>query len=138
MGSSIQILKKEHERIISTLKACSSAGRDPSNSQKQLIILHDMLMEHLDREDTMVYSRLREAASGNKRVLALIDSFDDDLLELTVAAKQFFSISATDSKRRMDHIRDYGTFFIMLKEQLEREESVLFPEYEKVVGDLRG
>ena len=133
MGSSIHALKKEHEKIIDTLKACRESGKDPLDSQQQLKILHALLVEHLDREDHMVYSRLREEALGNKRVLAMLDRFDDDLLELTIAAKEFFAVSSSDKKRRMDHIRDYGTFFIMLKDQLEREESVLFPEYERLV-----
>ncbi|KKL60555.1 hypothetical protein LCGC14_2204160 [marine sediment metagenome] len=132
MGSSIQALKKEHEKIIDTLKACRESGKDPLDSQQQLKILHALLVEHLDREDHMVYSRLREAALGNERVTTILDRFDDDLLELTIAAKEFFAVSSTDTKRRMDHIRDYGTFFIMLKEQLEREESILFPEYERL------
>ncbi len=133
MGSSIPALKKEHEKILDTLKACSSSGKDPSDCQQQLIILHALLVEHLDREDHMVYSRLREAALDDKRVLTMLDGFDDDLLELTIAAKEFFAVSSTGKKRRMDHIRDYGTFFIMLKDQLEREEAVLFPEYERLV-----
>ena len=34
----------------------------------------------------------------------------------------------------MDFIQDFGTFFIMLKERMVKEENVLFPEHERLAA----
>ncbi len=132
MSTSIEKLRQEHQTILGTLKACREYGCNSIECQGQLEAFHTLLIEHLDMEDRTVYSWLRDEASGNKRVLAILDRFDDDLLELTFAAKEFFAASSREKRSRIEHIKDYGVFFILLKDHLDREETVLFPEYERL------
>ena len=66
----------------------------------------------------------------------MLDEFDEDLLEITVAAKEFFS-RCREGARKVDFTRDFGTFFILLRDRLEKEEKVLFPEYERISDQSR-
>ena len=130
MDSGYQALWKDHEKILAMLKASrDSASRVPFSLEK-CKSLHAMLLDHFDREDHIVYSALRDASLDDLNVNELLDEFDNDLLEITVAAKEFFSKCVPDNSQRMDHIRDYGTFYILLRDRFSREESVLFKVYE--------
>ncbi len=130
MDSGYQALWKDHEKILAMLKASrDSASRSPF-SLDQCKALHAILLDHFDREDHIVYNALRDVALDDLNVHELLDEFDNDLLEITVAAKEFFSKCAPDNSQRMDHTRDYGTFYILLRDRFRREEGVLFKEYE--------
>ncbi len=141
MDSGYQALWKDHEKILATLKASrdsfsqspgSIQPSDPSGHIEQCNTLHAMMLDHFDRENQIVYFGLKDAALTDHKVHELLDEFDDDLLEITVAAKEFFSKCVPDNSQRMDHVRDYGIFYILLRDRFRHEESVLFKEYERL------
>ncbi|MCK4911092.1 MAG: hypothetical protein KAR83_05600 [Thermodesulfovibrionales bacterium] len=130
MDSAYQALREDHERILSILKASRDSGfEDPIEKCRAL---HIMLLDHFDREDHVVYSALRDASLDDHRIRELLDQFDDDLLEITVAAKEFFLTCVPDESQKLDHLRDYGTFYILLRDRFSREETILFREYERI------
>ena len=141
MDSGYQALWKDHEDILAMLKASGdSFSRSTGSVQspdspdyiEQCKALYAQLLDHFDREDHIVYFALREAVLTDHKVHEMLDEFDDDLLEITLAAKEFFSKCVPDKNQRMDHVRDYGIFYILLRDRFMREESDLFREYESI------
>lgn len=140
MDSGYKTLLKDHKEILAILRASRDSGSlSPDSPDAQDAIdkcraLHALLLDHFDREDNIIYNSLRDAALDDSNIHELLDQFDDDLLELTVAAKEFFAKCVPDNTQRMDHVRDYGTFYILLRDRFKREENILFKEYERLSG----
>ncbi len=130
MDSGYQALRKDHEKILAVLRASREPGAE--NSFEKCRILQALLLDHFDREDHIVYSALRDASGEDRRITGLLDQFDDDLLEITVAAKEFFAKCVPDKSQKIDHVRDYGIFYILLRDRFRREENILFRQYERI------
>jgi hypothetical protein len=132
MGSAIKKLKSDHDMILSILKACRDSDVNSAEAIKRCRDLHTLLLDHLKEEDSIVYAALRDAASKNKHLTVLLEEYDDDLLEITIAAKEFFSSIGVENLKKIDYIREYGTFFMLLKERMDKEETDIYPEYERL------
>jgi hemerythrin-like domain-containing protein len=131
MTTHTEKLKQEHRELLAVLK---NAKEQCVSTQEGFDILknaEDMLLRHLASEDNEVYPALRRAAETDEHIRKTLSFFDKDLAEVSEVANDFFSRydkGCTD----IDFIQDFGTFFVMFKERMAREENVLFPEYDRL------
>ena len=131
MDAVLERYKKEHARILSVLKGCRDAPAESKQCKQQSMEIYNLFLEHLDSETVEVYDVLRKAAVKDIRVRAILESSDRNLEEIKEAASRFFENSKT-SVRRMEFIKHYATFYILMKDRIRDEEALLFPEVQRV------
>jgi hemerythrin-like domain-containing protein len=124
-------LKEEHREILDILK---NAKEQCVSTQQGFDILkgaRELLVKHMSNEDGEMYPTLRKAAETDEHIRKTLSFFEKDLTEVSEVANDFFTRydkGCTD----IDFIQDFGTFFVMFKERVAREENILFPEYERL------
>jgi len=123
--------REEHALILNLLKDCRDKPVDSIVCKKQSRDIHELLTDHVKRESSVVYDALNEAAVHDPRLKDILEHSEQNLHETMDAADKFFE-DCSSSARRMEFIKHYGVFYILLKDRIRHEEAVLFPEFERV------
>lgn len=90
-------------------------------------------MAHLAREDRELYPRLREAAAADRRLGVLLTVLAADLSEVSALAESFFG-AIDGSSSTVQVAGEYGRLLAALGMRIRREETTLYPEFERVAG----
>lgn len=96
----------------------------------KLMQARDLMLKHHEFEDRTFYPALENAALHNHKLKAMLQEFDEERKLVTALAHEFFehySIKHSDEKL----LQDFGTFFILLTNRMNREERLLFTKYER-------
>lgn len=130
MGYVIEDLRGEHRIIIGSMIRARELSLNSREGHEALKKFWDDLVEHLKKEDDVIYGRLREAASGDPKLMEVLNGFEQDAAQVTREAGVFLKkVEVEDNPLAL--AREFGVFVSLLRDRLMREEDMIFPEYEK-------
>ncbi|MBG3878645.1 hemerythrin domain-containing protein [Desulfovibrio oxamicus] len=132
----IRDLKDDHQRLLDTLEEARRLGLGTAEGRHCLFTCKELLTRHLRKEDTMLYPALRQAA-GKGDLGNVADAFASEMQSISGSLLEFFArydagAGAADAGAGgLDFARELGRIIIALKMRIQREESRLYPAYEK-------
>ncbi len=130
MSKLVQELKQDHEKLAQVLSAALSKG--PTKEGLQLLTTSKAaLLAHLKKEDTFLYPELKKAALNDKNLKMTLDSFASDMEKVSKAAIDFFN-KWEKGGDGIEFAKDVGTLISVLRSRIHREESNLYPEFDRV------
>jgi hemerythrin superfamily protein len=130
MDDLIRELSKEHAGINATLDRIAAVGAGSREGREMLRAMKAGLLDHLAREDEELYPVMHRAAEeddGFRRTLAV---FASGMPDVTKSARRFFD-RCERGGRDLDLPLEFGRLFLMLKNRMQREESLIFPAFER-------
>lgn len=130
MSKLVEELKSEHAFIVSKLEVAKSKG--VKEGADALISAKKALLAHLGKEDQKLYPALREAASKDSNLKALLDTFATDMDVVSTNALAFFDKCEKGRTTGVEFAKDFGNLMARLRIRISSEEGVLYSEYEKL------
>lgn len=139
----IRDLKDDHQRLLDTLEDARRLGLGTAEGRRCLFTCKELLTRHLRKEDTMLYPALRQSGarvaggqSGQVDLGHVADDFAAEMQSISGGLLDFFARYDADAGRGggaggLDFARELGRIIIALKLRIQREESRLYPAYEK-------
>ena len=131
MPNFIDELLIEHSMITSVFKKVAELGAATAEGQKALMDAKEGLLLHLKREDEELYPVLIKESECNDRLKSTLDIFAKDMAGVSEAALEFFAKYPSGGSG-IDFYRDYGHLVSILTSRVEKEEALLFAEYDKI------
>ncbi len=131
MEAIISQLRKEHEVLLQTLKGIKDLGIGTPEGKTALFQAKQALLAHLQLEDTKFYPALRKAAETDEVLQGTLARFAEEMEEIGRFVMDFFT-RYEQASAGMDFARDFGKMCSLLQGRIFREESVLFPAFEKI------
>ena len=131
MSALIEEFKKEHSKIIDTLKEIKELGVLSEEGQAKLKSAKESLLEHLKKEDERLYPVLRNEAEHNKKLKEILDVFTVDMENVSRVVMEFFdkySEEVVDSAVT----GAFEELFAAFRNRIRNEEDILYDEYEKI------
>jgi hemerythrin superfamily protein len=96
MSALIDEFKKDHSKIIDTLKEIKELGVLSEEGQAKLISVKESLLEHLKKEDELLYPVLKKEAEHNEKLKELLDVFEKDMENVSRVVMDFFDKYSED------------------------------------------
>jgi len=141
----IRDLKDDHQRLLDTLEEARRLGLGTAEGRRCLFTCKELLTRHLRKEDTMLYPALRQSGArgaagqagqnGQVDLGHVADDFATEMQSISGGLLDFFARYDADAGRGdaggLDFARELGRIIIALKLRIQREESRLYPAYEK-------
>ena len=131
MSRIIEELKKEHEDFSALLKDIKKSGVISKEGQENLLKMKEVLIPHIQKEDTNIYPVLRNAAKSNKKIQEILDLFAKDMAGITKEVDVFFN-KYTGSETDIGFAKDFGHIAGLYRDRMIKEENILFREFEKL------
>jgi iron-sulfur cluster repair protein YtfE (RIC family) len=132
VSSTIQGFQREHVQIAVALEQVRQLGIGSARGRESLFAARRLLLDHLERENRILYPALRRHAERDRALRRLLDDFASEMEQVAAQAAAFFEAYSADSAG-LDFARDFGRLVADLGRRVHREETLLYPEY-----DLRG
>lgn len=127
----IDQLIKEHSEIFADLTEANNLGIITKEGQSKLFSAKADLLVHLKNEDEHLYPVLRKEAENNENLENVLNSFSSEMEDISKSVMKFidrYSNGVLDSK----YVESFDAIFATLSARMKKEESVIFPEYEKI------
>jgi len=133
MSALIDKLKSEHVTIATVLQEVRDAGITTTEGQNKLKAAKAGLLGHLGEEDKDLYPVLHKAAESNANLKGILDTFAKDMDEITKNVIAFFDkYENVNDDVAGEFITDFAAVFGALGARIQKEESILYPEYDKL------
>jgi len=131
MSALIDEFKKDHSEIIDTLKEIKELGVLSEEGQAKLISAKESLLEHLRKEDELLYPVLRKEAEQNEKLKELLDVFAKDMENVSRVVMDFFDKYSEDviDSAVTD---EFEHLFAAFRNRIRHEEDILYEEHEKI------
>ena len=131
MSALIDEFKKDHSEIIDTLKEIKELGVLSEEGQAKLISAKESLLEHLRKEDELLYPVLRKEAEHNEKLKELLDVFAKDMENVSRVVMDFFDKYSEDviDSAVTD---EFEQLFAAFRNRIRHEEDILYEEHEKI------
>ncbi len=131
MSALIDEFKKDHSEIIDTLKEIKELGVLSEEGQAKLISAKESLLEHLKKEDELLYPVLRKEAEHNEKLKELLDVFAKDMENVSRVVMDFFDKYSEDviDSTVTD---EFEHLFAAFRNRIRHEEDILYEEHEKI------
>jgi len=129
-------LKQEHSKILVHLREVKKQGIHTMEGRNALMAAKDLLCQHLKNEDKKLYPGLKKLAKNNKKTKAMIAEFIEEMKEASKFCQAFFEKYAI-SGGGIEFFQDFEKLYNLLKNRIQKEESVLYPEYKKLQLNLK-
>ncbi len=131
MSALIDEFKKDHSEIIDTLKEIKELGVLSEEGQAKLISAKESLLEHLRKEDELLYPVLKKEAEHNERLKELLDVFAKDMENVSRVVMDFFDKYSEDviDSAVTD---EFEHLFAAFRNRIRHEEDLLYEEHEKI------
>ena len=131
MSALIDEFKKDHSEIIDTLKEIKELGVLSEEGQAKLISAKESLLEHLRKEDELLYPVLRKEAEHNEKLKELLDVFAKDMENVSRVVMDFFDKYSEDV---IDSAvtNEFEQLFAAFRNRIRHEEDILYEEHEKI------
>ncbi len=131
MSALINEFKKDHTKILDTLKEIKELGVLSEEGQAKLISAKESLLEHLKKEDELLYPVLRKEAEHNEKLKELLDVFAKDMENVSRVVMDFFDKYSEDviDSAVTD---EFEHLFAAFRNRIRHEEDILYEEYEKL------
>lgn len=144
MTTLVADLKSDHVQLKRTLKQVSDFSKPVVERLSHLAQIKKALLTHLEKEDRELYPMLKRAAERDLSVRRMVGLFVKDMEELAPQALSFFAKYENVevvSKRMQTEVqftvefgRDLEQLIILLGLRIGREESTLYPEFERTAA----
>ncbi len=131
MSALIEEFKKEHSKILETLNEVKKLGIHSEEGKSKLISAKEHLLEHLKKENELLYPVLIKEAKHNSDLKTELDIFAIDPEYLTRVVHEFFddySVGDTDK----DFQINFESLFASRNARIRNEEESLYHEYEEI------
>ena len=131
MSALINEFKKDHTKILDTLKEIKELGVLSEEGQAKLISAKESLLEHLKKEDERLYPFLIKEAEHNVKLKEILDVFAMDMENVSRVAMDFFDKYSEDviDSAVTD---EFEQLFAAFRNRIRHEEDILYEEYEKL------
>ena len=131
MSALIDEFKKDHSEIIDTLKEIKELGVLSEEGQAKLISAKESLLEHLRKEDELLYPVLKKEAEHNEKLKELLDVFAKDMENVSRVVMDFFDKYSEDviDSAITD---EFEHLFAAFRNRIRHEEDILYEEHEKI------
>lgn len=143
MSTLVEQLKADHVQLKQILKKTSDFTKPVADRLNYLGQIKKGLLDHLAKEDRELYPVLRKAAENNQDVRRVLELFAKDLEEVASQALAFFAkyedvakVSEriqTEVQFAVEFGQDLERLMILLALRIGREETTLYPQFDKVV-----
>lgn len=127
----IDELKSDHAAMLDILYRIKETGVTTEKGQEELRLAKRMLLDHLKKEDLRFYPQLRRAAVHDEQIKRMLEDFAHDMDRITRNAISFFDTYANGGSG-IQFASDFGELYATLHRRQEKEETMLYREYEKV------
>lgn len=134
MSKLVDELKKEHEVIVNVLSKVNRLGISTKEGQSELINAKKGLLEHLKKEDDLLYPVLHKEAENDESLQRTLKFFATEMEKITVFVLDFFS-KYEKGGSGLEFSKDYGRLFSSLQSRINKEESMLYKAYNKIKGE---
>ncbi len=131
MSALVVDLKKDHAAIVEVMNRVKDLGIGSKDGQATLLAAKEGLLAHLKKEDTQLYPALRKAAVRDEKLKRSLDVFAADLQEISRFALDFFQ-KYSSGGGGLEFAKDYGRMVAALRQRIQKEESLLYAEYDKL------
>lgn len=131
MSALINEFKKDHTKILDTLKEIKELGVLSEEGQAKLISAKESLLEHLRKEDELLYPVLKKEAEHNEKLKELLDVFAKDMENVSRVVMDFFDKYSEDviDSAVTD---EFEHLFAAFRNRIRHEEDILYEEHEKI------
>jgi len=128
----IQELQQEHGQLLSQLQQVRNVGVETAEGVTLLGQVKTALLQHLSKEDELLYPVFREKAQGEAVLEGLLLMMADEMSEITEFVLGFF-----DQLENKPGSPEIAGLFLQVGSQLLKrirlEEVTLYPEYERLI-----
>ncbi len=124
---------QDHVEMISILQKVKELRIGTVEAKQELFQVKDMLLNHLSKEDEQLYPVLKKAAKSDNSLAKKLNTFAKDLEEISGFVINFFEKS--DDRASMEFARGFGKLFVTLNKRIQREEIILYPQYNKYIEE---
>ncbi|MCK5707320.1 MAG: hemerythrin domain-containing protein [Candidatus Aureabacteria bacterium] len=131
MSALIEELKKEHSEIITLLDKVKELGFYSNEGRKILLSTKDLIILHLKKENEKLYPILRKAAWNDERLKKILNIIARDMENVKNSVLQFYE-KYSDASSAFEYAKDYGELLWMIGNRVQREEDILFKEYDNL------
>lgn len=131
MSQLINEFIEDHKKILKALSNCKELKILTPEAQNELQLAKECLLKHLQKEDDLLYPRLVSYARNNSNLQTLLDVFASEMTEITNFAMDFFNLDLNTTERIV-YIKKFGRLFALLKNRVQKEETLLYKELEKL------
>jgi iron-sulfur cluster repair protein YtfE (RIC family) len=131
MSVLIEELKKDHSKIVATLKEVRELGLLSREGQTKLMSAKASLLAHLKKEDEQLYPALRKEAEHNNRLKGTLDLFAMDMENVSRVVQELFG-KYSEGVVDEEFTKEFESFFTALNKRIRNEEDALYEEYEKM------
>ncbi|MGC9169023.1 MAG: hemerythrin domain-containing protein, partial [Desulfurella sp.] len=125
----IDDLLKEHKKLFSLLDELHNI--DKESAKEKLFESKNLFLVHLYKEDKFIYSKFDEAKSKGVNVEENVLKFKEEMEEISKDVVNFFDTYKKGITDKIQFARDFGKIYGMLKIRMIKEETQLYPVYEK-------
>jgi Hemerythrin HHE cation binding domain len=132
MSKLIEKLKQDHQDLVSYLTEARKVGIN-SEGLKKLKSAQVALLAHLQHEDIDMYPVLRRAAAKDPHLKKILDTFAKEMEGITQFAFDFFA-KYEDGGSGVEFARDFGKLIADLNNRMNREENILYKEFDRIVS----
>ncbi|MES0490018.1 MAG: hemerythrin domain-containing protein [Leptospirales bacterium] len=130
MSTLINELKKDHERIYTEISDAKKLGISTEAGKKLLLSIKTDLINHLKKEDELLYPKLKELAQSDEGIKKTLDTFAKDMEGITTSAMEFFD-KYTHQSSDIEFFKDIGRFLAALTDRIRKEENTLYRIYDE-------
>jgi hemerythrin len=131
MSTLIEEFKREHSKIIETLKEVKELDIHTKKGKARLMSVKASLLEHLKEEDEKFYPVLRKEAEQNKELKEELEIFAKDWGNVSSVAFEIFD-KYDKGVLEEEGSWDFETLFTTLRHRMKNEEDFLYGEYDKI------
>lgn len=135
MSKLVEELKQEHKDITSVLVNIQQIGASSAKSVEQLLETRNMLLNHLHKEDTLLYPVLYQKAQNDAALQKTLETFASEMKTITTSVLEFYKKYELGIKNREEFIVDISKFIVALKSRIMKEEVAIYKSYEKLGVD---
>ena len=132
MSEFVSDMKKEHVEIRNSLNKIDQIGHFTKKTRVELIMVKDYLLKHLEKEDGEVYTRLKKTSLNDEHLKNILQYFEDEAKLISKFAVIFFDKYSLRDASADGFQREFNLIYSTLLKRIEKEEEILFPEYEKL------
>jgi iron-sulfur cluster repair protein YtfE (RIC family) len=133
MSPLITELKRQHVAILEVLDAVNTLGIASARGQEKIMAAKTLLLAHLAKEDETLYPVLRKGTETDGELRRYLEILSKDMARISESALGFFQKYAA-SDHGAEFARDFGSLSARLSSRIRKEEAILYPAYERLVG----
>ena len=131
MSVLVERLKKEHVAIVDVLNKIKEKGVGSKEGRDILRSARTALLAHLKIEDEQLYPAMKKEAETNVTLKSVLGMFARDMETISKEALSFIDKYSAGGSG-LEFAKDFGRLYMNLSQRIRKEESSLYPEYDRL------